>query len=308
MSSVEPFTISRVFNAPRAIVFQAFTDPAQILRWFAPPGGKMLKASMDLRVGGVYHYGYQTPDGSEMWGKQRFLEVVAPEKLVFIQSFSDPEGGLTRHPLAATWPLEMHSTSTFEALDDGKTKLTVSWYPYNSDDAGNAMFDTARPNMSGGFQGMFASLDTYLGATETEIVNSRLLNAPRELVWKALTDPKHVNVWWGPNGFKNIDVEQDVRVGGVWRFKMVGPDGTVYPNEVTYLEIQEPERLVYDHGDDKSVRFRGMITLTEEDGKTRISLGVKFPSREARDAVLRFGVVEGGQQTLHKLDVYLQTM
>lgn len=308
MSAIKPFSISRVFNAPRELVFQAFTEPVHLVRWFGPAGCKVIRLSMDLRAGGIYHYGLQTPDGGEMWGKQVFLEVTPPERLVIIQSFSDKDGGLTRHPMSATWPLEMHATSIFEDAGDGTTKLTINWAPHNSDEASIATFDGARENMAGGFTGMFGSLDTFLQETEADIIHSRLLKAPAALVWKALTDPKHVNAWWGPKGFKNTDVQQDVRVGGNWRFKMQGPDGGLYQNKATYLELVEPSRLVMDLGDDDSVHFRVTITLNEEGDKTRITMGGKFPDRASRDAVLKFGALDGGQQSLAKLEALLATI
>ena len=87
---------------------------------------------MDLRVGGTYHYGMKAPDGTPMWGKFVYREIVPPERLVFINSFSDEKGGTTRHPGHTSWPLEMHSTFTFEELPGGKTKFTVRWVPHNA--------------------------------------------------------------------------------------------------------------------------------------------------------------------------------
>ena len=94
-----------------------------------PEGRQGLAAKMDLRVGGTYLYGMETPDGKTMWGKFVYREIAPPEKLVFINSFSDETGGLTRHPMAPTWPLQMLSTFTFEEQPGGKTKFTVRWSP-----------------------------------------------------------------------------------------------------------------------------------------------------------------------------------
>lgn len=82
---------------------------------------------------------------------------------------------------------------------------------------------------------------------DREIVNMRIFYAPRELVWKAWTDPKHVAEWWGPNGFTTTIHEMDVRPGGVWRFTMHGPDGVDYKNKIVFIEIAKPARIVYDH-------------------------------------------------------------
>jgi uncharacterized protein YndB with AHSA1/START domain len=102
----------------------------------------------------------------EMWGRQVFREIVPDEKLVYVQSFSDKDGGITRHPMSATWPLEMLATNTFEDAGAGKTKLTITWQPYNADDTAVATFDGARPGMDQGFAGTFAALEAYLATLD----------------------------------------------------------------------------------------------------------------------------------------------
>jgi uncharacterized protein YndB with AHSA1/START domain len=100
----------------------------------------------------------------------------------------------------------------------------------------------------------------------------------------------------------------EVRVGGVWRFMMHGPDGTDYPNKIVYLEIAAPERLVYDHSDDGegSAEFQTTVTFVAVGrDKTKVTLRATFASKEARDAAAKFGAIEGGQQTLARLDQHL---
>lgn len=162
MNSVAPFSVSRVLNAPRSLVYEVHTDPAHLAQWLSPEGFRTVHADLDFRVGGRYHYGLEGPGGLQMWGLQTFREIVPHEKIVFIQSFSDKEGGLTRHPMAATWPLEMFATTVFEDAGPGQTRLTVTWQPHNSDDAGRTTFDNARQGMEQGFAGTFAKLDSYL--------------------------------------------------------------------------------------------------------------------------------------------------
>jgi uncharacterized protein YndB with AHSA1/START domain len=145
---------------------------------------------------------------------------------------------------------------------------------------------------------------------DREIVIVRTVNAPRELVWRAWTEPGHVAAWWGPNGFRTTIHEMDFRVGGVWRFIMHGPDGTDYPNRVVYREIVKPQRLVYDHSDGKpnpSIAFKATITFEDVGGQTRVTLHSVFPTAAARDAVGGYAV-EGGKQTLARLDEHLATM
>lgn len=147
---------------------------------------------------------------------------------------------------------------------------------------------------------------------DREIVINRTFDAPRELVWKAWTDSNHLVQWWGPQGFGNTTLEFNFEPGGVWRFTMHGPDGTDYPNRITYIEIDPPERLVYavsSDSDDADDRFETTVTLTEHDGKTLLTMRSLFPSAAVRDYVVReHNAVEGGKQTLARLAVHLETM
>lgn len=144
---------------------------------------------------------------------------------------------------------------------------------------------------------------------DREIVLSRVFNAPRELVFKAWTDAKHISNWFGPKGFTTTTHEMDPRVGGKWRFEMKAPDGTLYDNRIVFLEIEEPERLVFDHGSDKDNdpgRFRVTITFdSQSDGKTVVTMRQLHPSRMQRQTVIGFGAVELGYQTLDKLAAHL---
>ncbi len=143
---------------------------------------------------------------------------------------------------------------------------------------------------------------------EPTIVITRTVDAPRALVWKAWTDPEHIAHWWGPNGFTNTIHSMDVKPGGEWRFIMHGPDGTNYPTRVVYREVVKPERLVYDlsgEGEGDMHTFRATVTFAEHEGKTQIRMASRFPSVAERDAVLKFGAVEGGEQTLDRLAAYL---
>ncbi len=162
---VEPFIISRVFRAPRALVYQVHTDPAHLSRWMGPAGATVVKLELDLRAGGECHYGYAAPGGEKTWGKQLYREVVPNEKLVFLQSFSDEQGAICRHPMAPTWPLQMLATTTFEDAGPGETNVTVTWQPYEAEAAALATFDGARAGMTQGFGGMFANLEAYLERT-----------------------------------------------------------------------------------------------------------------------------------------------
>lgn len=146
---------------------------------------------------------------------------------------------------------------------------------------------------------------------DRELSFERVLDAPRELVFQAFTRPEHVAQWWGPNGFTTTTHEMDVRPGGVWRMVMHGPDGTDYDNLITYLEVVEPERLVYDHGDQGDPQqFHVSVTFEElAGGKTRLTMRSLFQSKAALEYVVKeYGAIEGAKQTLNRLTEFLRTM
>ena len=151
--------------------------------------------------------------------------------------------------------------------------------------------------------GSNSPLDSW--ALDREIVLSRVVAAPRELVFKVWTDPQHLPVWFGPEGFKVETHEIDIRVGGRWRFVFVGPDGTRYDNRVVFLKIEPPHLLEMNHGadkDDDPNLFRTIVTFDEQsDGKTVVTLRQLHPTKANRDGAIGFGAVEFGYQTLDKL-------
>ena len=156
------FVLSRVFDAPRDLVWKCFTDPKHMQHWWGPKGVAVVASRMDLRPGGTHHYGMKAPDGSPMWGKFTFREIVPNERLVFINSFSDEQGGLSRHPMAPTWPIEMLSVFTFEEQPGGKTRFTVRWSPYNATAEEQATFDKGHDSMNTGWSGTMEQLEAYL--------------------------------------------------------------------------------------------------------------------------------------------------
>ena len=138
------------------------------------------------------------------------------------------------------------------------------------------------------------------------IIGTRVLDAPRALVFSVWTDPKHLAQWWGPDGY-------DFRPGGVWRFVMHGPDGRDYQNRITFDEIVPPERIVYRHdgGDDvEPLQFTQTVTFEDlGNGRTLLTWHGKFPSAEERARVIKeYGADKGLVQTMTRLADYLVTM
>ncbi|MBI4275608.1 MAG: SRPBCC domain-containing protein [Rhizobiales bacterium] len=142
------------------------------------------------------------------------------------------------------------------------------------------------------------------------IIGVREFDAPRERVFDAWTDPKHLAQWWGPNGFTTTTSAFDMRPGGIWRFVMHGPDGRDYQNRITFDEIVKPERISYHHDGGKDVepvQFRTTVTFENLGGnRTRLTLRAQFPSAAERDRVIKeYGADKGMVQTLARLGEYL---
>lgn len=149
-----------------------------------------------------------------------------------------------------------------------------------------------------------------LDSDARSIIGSRVFDAPRELVFAAFTDPKHLAQWWGPNGFRTTTHAFDFRPGGVWRFVMHGPDGRDYQNRVTYDDIVPPRRLVYRHGggeDVEPVQFTQTLTFDDiGNGRTRLTWHGTFATAEERARVIKeYGADEGLMQTMARLADYV---
>lgn len=155
-------------------------------------------------------------------------------------------------------------------------------------------------------------MSNAMDTTDREIVVERVFAAPRELVWEAWVDPKQVDLWWGPRGFRTTTHEMDVRPGGVRRLTMVGPDGSVFVNKSVYKEVVRPERLVFAHsggGEDRTgVSFEATVTFEDlGNNRTRVTMRSLFPSAEMRAMVVReFNALEGGRQTLERLGEHVE--
>ena len=147
---------------------------------------------------------------------------------------------------------------------------------------------------------------------DREIVATRLLDAPRDLVFAVWTDPAHLEKWWGPVGFTTTTSRAAFEPGGQWRFVMHGPDGTDYGNLITFVEVQRPSRIAYRHGGEgatKEIGFEVTVDFAEEAGGTRLTMRLRFPSNEARDLVIgKHGALEGLKETMSRLRDHLTTL
>lgn len=155
------FVYTRVFNAPRELVFKVWSEVDHLKKWWGPRGFEWGTAKLDFRPGGVFHYSMRTPDGIEMWGKFEYREIEEPEKIVFVNSFSDAEGNKIRAPFSPTFPLEVLNILTFTD-HEGKTTLTLAGGPIHASEEERNTYKGMIESLKQGFGGTFDQLSDYL--------------------------------------------------------------------------------------------------------------------------------------------------
>jgi len=152
---------------------------------------------------------------------------------------------------------------------------------------------------------------TILPKDQPQIITTRLIAAPRDLIWKVITTPEHLQHFWGPDGFTNSDKQFDLENGRQALFTMHGPDGTDYPNRFIFLTIAPPHVLRFEHGNGGegpvAHKFTGEIELTEEKGKSRIELRLIEKDMATRDMIAQYAL-EDGRPNLDRLAAFVAPM
>lgn len=153
--------ITRTFDAPRELVWNAFTESDRLAHWWGPKGFTMVVRTLDFRLGGTFHYSMRSPDGHITWGKFVYRDIQPSERLVFVSSFSDEAGNIIRSPFSPTWPLEILNTLTLTE-SGGTTTVTLRGGPINSTEEERETFWNAQESVRQGFAGTFDQLAAYL--------------------------------------------------------------------------------------------------------------------------------------------------
>jgi uncharacterized protein YndB with AHSA1/START domain len=286
-----PFTIERVFDAPVALVWRAITTPEDMSRWYFDM--RNFKPEVGCEFSFVVEH-----EGNVHDHRCKITEVIPQKKIAYTWRYHGHDG---------------NSLVAFELFDEGvKTKLKLT---HEGLETFPKLPAYALKNFEQGWTQLIGtSLKDFVENADREIFITREFSAPRELVWEAMTNPRHVVNWWGPRGFSTTIEEMDFRVGGVWKHIMRGPDGVNYPNKSIFKEIVKPERIVYQHGgkreDGSGASFVSTWTFDSiETNKTKVTIRMVFPSATERDFVVKeFGAIEGGKQTLERLGEYLPKM
>jgi uncharacterized protein YndB with AHSA1/START domain len=281
-------TATRVFRAPRALVWRMWTEREHIARWYGPRGFTLTTRVMDVRPGGRWAFVMHGPDGRDYENEIVYVELVEPERIVY-DHVSKPsfrttatlvaqgdETRMTMRMVFATaelrdWTIENHKADV--GLGETLGRL--------GDELARALADDAAPAM----------------------VMTRVFDAPRRLVFEAFVKREHLVRWWGPRGFSLPVCDVDPRPGGALRMCMRGPDGQDYWMRGSYREIAPPERLVFASfiHDDESQEIVTTLTFAEQDGKTTLTLRQTVPRAEGPAR----GQRQGWGESLDRLDALL---
>jgi uncharacterized protein YndB with AHSA1/START domain len=285
---------TRIFDAPRDLVWQAWSEPQHLRHWWGPKDFRNTFETFDFQPNGVWRFIMHGPDGTDYPQEWVFVEIVKPS-LIVLDHLNAPK---------------FRVTATFEAVD-GKTKVTFRQLFESA-----AICDSVKPRAVPGNEQNFDRLAAQLSIMQgdaRELTITRTFDAPRALVWKAWTDPVHLAAWWGPAGFTNPVCKIDVRPGGAILIVMRAPDGAEYPMRGIFQEIVEPERIVFsnfavDDKDNPITDGLTTVTFTERDGKTEMVLHTRVTALVPQAIPMIAGTEAGCTQGLERLANMLATL
>jgi len=155
------FAISRVYDAPRDLVWKAWTQGERLAQWWGPRGSKVRVLKLEVRPGGMFHYSFEYQPGKPMWGRFIYREIAAPERLVFVNSFTDVHGEIIRAPIKDNWPLEVLNTVTLSERG-GQTALTLRVHPVNPTEIEYQTFLDMFDSLAQGYGGTMDQLGDHL--------------------------------------------------------------------------------------------------------------------------------------------------
>jgi uncharacterized protein YndB with AHSA1/START domain len=293
-------TFTRRFEAPRDLVFRAWTEPEHLKRWWGPRGFSLPVCTIDLRPGGAWHYLMTDDSGQGGWGKAIYDEIDRPRRLVFNDAFSDEEGNIV--------PPVSHTTVTFEE-NGGATLVTIHTVYGTAAELDTVIQMGMEPGMNQTLDRLAEELASA-GADGREIRMARLIDAPRERVFEAWTKPEHMAAWWGPRAYTLVTCEMDLRPGGSYRFVQRDAAGEEYPFKGVYREVSPPDRLVFTQIFDvepfSASEAVATVTLTEHDGRTLLTGAIRFPTAEDRDGAATSDMQSGMAESYDRLAAYVE--
>lgn len=303
--------VERVFDAPRERVFEIFTKPEHIQKWWGPKGVGNAIAEFEARPGGVMFIGERLPNGSLFYLAGQVREVERPSRVVFAFHYANEKreriAPSERSGIPATWKDEI-VTSVALAAEGSRTRVTITT---RVTDELQEWASRARQGWGQTFDKIGYAIADDMKVTpvrEREMLITRTFAAPRALVYEALTKAEHVQKWWGPRQYGPVTATADFRAGGRYRFAQGSPQG-----EVAFRgEIREstPDRIVY------TEEFEMMpghiaettVTLEERGGHTLMTVRTTFASAQDRDGMLQSGMEWGARLSYLQLDEVLDSL
>lgn len=304
--------IERIFDAPIQLVWEVWTNPIHIEKWWGPKGFTIPKVEFDFQEGSSYKIVMRSPDGIDYPVMGKILEII-PTKSFTMSDLVD------EHPQQWVEDIQKMTGTTgdrnslnsklqvlFEETD-GKTKVILL-----TEFANNQIRDGfAKSGMKEGWSESFEKLETN-ALPEVNIISiERKMSHPQMLIFNAFANGQTIDTWWGPTGFKTTTNSRDFKVGGQWKFNMEGSDGTIYPNLIEYKVIRKYDYLEYLHGSgDENKKDDFLVTIniiSLSEMESLIKMKMTFPDERVRNTVIRFGAIEGGKQTLSRLNQYLNS-
>ena len=315
--------VTRAFDAPRSLVFEACSDCEHMKNWWGPRGFDLIECRMDLRPGGTYRFVQRAPDGSIHGFNGVYREIAAPERIVFTQIYEpipDQEVVVTTTLTETNGRTALSQTLLFGSREarDGMIASGMEWGQAQS-------FERLDELLAGLLGGAAAASGPApaAGTAPTQMVVTREFDAPRDLVWKAWTEPDRLARWWGPPGSAIEVARLDLRPGGVFHYSMKTPSGPLMWGLFTYREVVPTERIVFVNAFSDAaggltrnpwiatwpLEILNTLTLTEHAGKTTLTLrgGPINATAEELGAFEagRAGMQGGFAGTFDKLDRYL---
>lgn len=277
----------REVAAPASALWLAWTDPAARAVWASPsPSVTVEFIEADTRVGGREISLCKVKGQPDIRCENGWLVLQPPARSVNYEVISCE--GATQSAALVTADISGSGE---------RSRLVVT-----------VQLSSLAEDMAEGYrQGFNAGLDNLSGVAERTMVLQRTIRAPRSLVWGAWMNAETLPQWWGPDGFSCRTQRIDLRAGGEWVFDMIGPDGTVFPNHHRYSEVRPEERIAYAllWGENGPKHADAWASFEDQDGATRVTLGMVFSTAAEFQEAKGFGAVELGLQTLGKLERFI---
>ncbi len=311
----QELVITRTFDAPRNVVWQGWTEPERVQKWWGPRSFTAPFIKIDFRVGGEYLYCMRSPDGKDYWSKGTYREIVAPERIVLTDSFADEKGNTvpaSYYRMSPDFALESAATLVFEE-DGGKTVFTLRYLGIPDGDFENAQvgwnesLDKLAEYLADGRR---TKITAEPGKQELFII--REFDAPPEMVYKAFTDPELYVQWVGPRRFKmTLDKFEPVS-GGRWRYLHEDNGGLKFGFHGVFHEVSPS--LLIDTFEFEGLPEKGHVSLETArleklpGGRTRLTIQSVFQSAADRDGMIQGGMEAGVSESHERLAGLLEKM